>query len=292
MNIQAITNVILLASATFSLRAQEPPEPWKHQDIGTARVGQSAQVAGAAKHADGVFTLQGTMDMWGPADGFHFVWQPVQGDVSLVARITSVDNPGKVGHAKASLCIRESLDGGSRSVTQCVTAVDGTQFTYREKADDKTVRIFADAASPKPSVPKGTFPCWLKLVRRGNEFSGYESLDGETWWLTATIKLDFKVDAFIGITSSSHTKDTLTTSVFEHVKLGKPGGGAGVQRSKNRVAKFTTIGIDGSDKRVIYETRDSIEAPNCSPDGKWLVCNERRRAVAHPGGGRPQAGED
>ena len=33
-------------------------------------------------------------------------------------------------------------------------------------------------------MPKGKFPCWLKLVRRGNEFSGYESLDGETWWLT------------------------------------------------------------------------------------------------------------
>ena len=290
MNLRIITKVILLASATFSLCAQEPPAPWKQQDIGTARVGQSAQVAGTARHADGVFTLQGTMDIWGVEDGFHFASQPVTGDVVLIARVVSMDNPGKVGHAKASLCIRESLDGGSRCVTQCITPGDGTQFTYREATGEKSVRVFPDAAATKPSVPKGTFPCWLKLVRRGNDFSGYESLDGETWWLTGTIKLELKADAFIGITSSSHTKDTLTTSVFDHVKLGKPGAGAGMPRAKNRIARLTTIGIDGSDKRVIYETRDGIEAPNWSPDGKWLVLNSHGALLRIPadGSGTPE----
>jgi hypothetical protein len=72
------------------------PTPWKHQDIGTAQAGQSAQVAGTAKHADGVFTVAGTMDMWAQADGFHFVYQPVQGDEVLVARVVSMDNQQKI----------------------------------------------------------------------------------------------------------------------------------------------------------------------------------------------------
>ena len=38
------------------------------------------------------------------------------------------------------------------------------------------------------------------------------------------------------------------------------------------VARLMTIGIDGSDPRVLFETTD-IQAPNWSPDGKWLVCN-------------------
>jgi len=33
-----------------------------------------------------------------------------------------------------------------------------------------------------------------------------------------------------------------------------------------------TIGIDGSEPRVVFETAD-IQAPNWTPDGKWLVCN-------------------
>lgn len=125
-----LASVLLCAAANIPLRAQETlPPPWKQQDIGTAQDGQSAQIAGAAKHAAGVFTLQGTMDLWGPADGFHFVSQPVQGDFTLVARVVSMDNPGKVGHAKASLTLRESLDAGSRCITQCITFNDGTQFT-------------------------------------------------------------------------------------------------------------------------------------------------------------------
>ncbi|MDO8544105.1 MAG: hypothetical protein Q7S40_26995 [Opitutaceae bacterium] len=288
-----IASILLCASANFSLHAQETlPPPWKQQDIGTAQVGQSAQIAGTAKHAAGVFTLQGTMDLWGPADGLHFVWQSVQGDFVLVARVVSMDNPGKVNHAKASLCLRESLDAGSRCITQCVTSGDGTQFTYREETDGKTVRVFPDAAAPKPSVPKGKFPCWLKLVRRGNEFTGYESLDGETWWLTATIKLDFKAAASIGLTSSSHTKNTLTTSVFDNVKLTKQAAAVGVPKksAQKRTAKLTTLAIDGSEKRVIYVTTAGLEAPNWSPDGKWLVCNGGGSLwrIAADGSGQPE----
>ena len=156
MNTPTIISSILL-SLTLSLSAQDLPAPWKHQDVGTAQVGTMALVAGAARQADGVFTLQGTMDIWAVADGFHFVWQPSHGDVVLVARVTSMDNPGGVNHAKASLCIRESLDGGSRCVTQCVTPGDGSQFTYRETTDDKTVRAFPDPIAPKPGCRRGSF---------------------------------------------------------------------------------------------------------------------------------------
>ena len=38
------------------------------------------------------------------------------------------------------------------------------------------------------------------------------------------------------------------------------------------VARLMTIGIDGSDPRVLLETAD-IQAPNWTPDGKWLICN-------------------
>ena len=123
------------------------------------------ETPGTAECAAGVFTLQGTLDIWGLADGCHIAWQPCRGDAELVARVTAMDNPGGVAHAKAGLCLRQSLDAGSRHVTMCVTATDGTQFLYRDKPGGKTVRIYAEAEAAQTAVPKGQFPCWLKIVR-------------------------------------------------------------------------------------------------------------------------------
>lgn len=42
-----------------------------------------------------------------------------------------------------------------------------------------------------------------------------------------------------------------------------------------QMSRLVTIGSDGSELQVVYETTDVIEAPNWSPDGKWLVFNLR-----------------
>jgi hypothetical protein len=205
----------LFGSLALSLAsAADPlPAPWKSQDIG------AGAVPGTATFADGAFALQGAMDLWGVADGCHFAWRPLRGDGEIVARVVSMDNPGGVAHAKASLCLRESLDPGARAVAMCVTASDGTQLLYRANKDDKTARVTPDVEPQKTTVPKGTFPYWLKLVRRGNEITGYESLDGETWVRVGKITLAFPEEMVAGLAVSSHKKDVLTKAVFDHVKV-------------------------------------------------------------------------
>ena len=100
-----------------------------------------------------------------------------------------------------------------------VTASDGTQFLYREKAGEKTTHPTPAADAPKSIVPKAEFPCWLKIVRKGNDISGYESMDGKTWQLVGQIKLELPADAVIGLAASSHKPDVLTKVTFDSVKL-------------------------------------------------------------------------
>ena len=51
-----------------------------------------------------------------------------------------------------------------------------------------------------------------------------------------------------------------------------------------------TIGMDGQDRRVVLKTREHIEAPNWSPDGKWLVFNSNGTLWRIPAdGGAPPA---
>lgn len=40
-----------------------------------------------------------------------------------------------------------------------------------------------------------------------------------------------------------------------------------------QVSELVVIGRDGGDARVIYDTGELIEAPNWTPDGRWLVYN-------------------
>jgi Tol biopolymer transport system component len=43
--------------------------------------------------------------------------------------------------------------------------------------------------------------------------------------------------------------------------------------------------MDGADNRVVYQTSEHIEAPNWSPDGKWLVFNSKGRLWRIPADG-------
>jgi Tol biopolymer transport system component len=40
-----------------------------------------------------------------------------------------------------------------------------------------------------------------------------------------------------------------------------------------QVAQIMTIGIDGSDPKLVLQTSGGFQAPNWTPDGKWLICN-------------------
>jgi regulation of enolase protein 1 (concanavalin A-like superfamily) len=199
------------AFLAFALLAREAtaadlPPPWQHQDIGPVTV------PGAARATDGVFTLQGTLDIWGATDGCHFAWQKLNGDVTIVARVLSVENTQ--GHAKGGLAIRQSLAADSKQASMVDTPADGTQFLSREEAGGKTM-------SQKTALNKGVMPYWVKLVRQGDKFTGYESTDGREWTQTGTATIKMADEIYIGLVASSHVKDKLCEAAFDNVSIGK-----------------------------------------------------------------------
>lgn len=203
-----LVRALLLAAWTAAAAESGPlPAPWKNQDVG------AVELKGSASLKDSLFTLSGTLDTWGTNDGFHFVYQPWQGDGEIVARVLSVENT--FNHAKGGLMFRQALTPGSPHAEIAVTAVDGAQFLVRGAADAKTT-------SAKTDLNKGKFPYWVKLVRAGKTFSGYESLDGKSWTLTGTTNLDFPPSLFVGLATSSHQKAKLCTATFDQVKLSRP----------------------------------------------------------------------
>lgn len=202
---------LLLGAAVFCTKAAESPAlpaPWQHQDVG------AAEVKGEAAHRGGVFSVRGSLDTWGTNDGFHFTWQRLDGDGEIVARVLSVENTQ--GHAKGGVMFRESLDANAKHAQACTTPGDGAQFLMRTETGGKTSATHSE-------VDKGKFPRWLKLVRAGNELSGYESADGAAWLPLSRTNVALGKSAFVGLTASSHQKSAAGTTTFDSVRVTKAG---------------------------------------------------------------------
>ena len=100
------------------------PAPWTSRDLG------SPALAGSASAAGGTFTVAaGGIDIWGTSDQFHFVYQPLQGDVEVIARVASLQRVDPF--SKAGVMIRETLTRGSRHVSMVASGTEGWGFPRR-----------------------------------------------------------------------------------------------------------------------------------------------------------------
>ncbi len=208
MKLHSLALALIVAFSITLVRAADSPalpSPWQHQDIG------AVTVAGSASATDDVFILKGTLDIWGKSDGCHFAWQTLQGDGAIVARVLSVELSG---HAKGGVAIRESLDAGSRHATMVDTPTDGCQFLVRAETGGVTTVQRTD-------LHRATMPYWLKLVRNGDQLTGYESTDGNDWAQTGTTTVKLPETVLIGLVASSHQKEKLCTVPFDHVSVTK-----------------------------------------------------------------------
>src|SRR2546427_3350424 len=90
----------------FTVTSQPLPVTWLDQDVGTVGL------AGSASYANGAFTVAGAGlgTFSTSSDGFHFVYQPLSGDGTLVARGVSLQGSSA---AQAWIMIRETQNAGA-----------------------------------------------------------------------------------------------------------------------------------------------------------------------------------
>ena len=78
------------------------PAGWSNLDVGATGAIGSATLTG------GVYSVRGAgADVWGTADAFHYAYRALDGDGSIVARVTSIEAVN--AWVKAGVMIRNSL---------------------------------------------------------------------------------------------------------------------------------------------------------------------------------------
>lgn len=234
------TNVAVSSAGTL-------PAPWTNRDVG------SPALAGKAGVSNGVFSVTGAgADIWGTSDQFHYVYQPIQGDAEIVARVASFSAPD--GWSKAGLMIRAALTGSSQNVLIAATQSEGWMFTRRLSAGAETI-------SNKPRQP-GTVPGWIRLVREGSLFSGYYSSDGSSWLLLGSETIAMPTTVYVGLAVTSHNTGSAATATYSNVTIRQPSGGGN---------QAPTVSISSPASGATYSAPASITIAAAASDSDGTV---------------------
>ena len=202
-------------------------------------------------------------NMWFNRDAFYFLYNRLEGDLTMVADINFVGK-GKVPHRKAGWIVRQTLDKDSPFIGAIVHGDGLIALQWRpvkggEMSDDlEILRTVKE-------------PATIKLERHADNYTLSVAPDGKTFQIVGSVTMKLTDPVYAGLVVCSHDVSTAETAVFSNVKLEKQG----VVNMKERVLESTleTIAIGTGERKTVYRARRHFEAPNWTPDGKTLVFN-------------------
>lgn len=223
------------------------PSPWVTADVG------NVAEDGTASYASGTFTLEGSgSDIWGTADEFRYVYQPVSGDVTITAQVLSIENTNP--WAKAGVMIREDLTTGSQHAMTIIASTAGASFQRRVNTNGSSSHTTTGGISD---------PYWVRLVRSGDTFTSYRSADGSTWTLQGSQTISMDTDVYVGLVTTSHNDGTLCTATFSDVTVEEPttSTGTGLSATYYNNMDFTGSTVTREDATIDFSWGSG------SPDG-------------------------
>ncbi len=179
------------------------PAPWLQADVG------NTGVSGTASFTDPTFTVAGAgADVWGTADALHYVYQPLDGDGTIIARVATIQNTN--AWAKVGVMIRSSLGANSAQAFMLVSPSKGAAFQRR----DSTAATSLSTAGSTSTAPR-----WVKLVRAGSTITAFESANGTAWTQVGSDTFVMPSSVLVGLAVSSHVTGVNCTATFDNVTV-------------------------------------------------------------------------
>jgi RHS repeat-associated protein len=198
-------NVVVTVGGLSSVGASFTvlPSGWLDQDVG------AVGLTGSATFSNGTFTVNGAgYQVYNSStDSMHFVYQTLSGDGTIVARVVSASNV-----LDAGVMIRETLNSNATSALMAFQGGPSIMFEYRATTGGSNNYSYASGVL--------NVPYWVKVVRAGNTFSGYASLDGVNWYLVGNSQtISMATNVYLGLDVNSGSTSTLGTATFDYVSV-------------------------------------------------------------------------
>jgi hypothetical protein len=208
----SLNNDCVVDSLDVAMMAQEwlvrdvAEDVWKgtfsSQDIG------APTAAGSFSFDGNTYTITADgNDIWGSADAFHYASRQISGDCQITVRVTGLQPVHE--WVKAGVMIRDTLNAGAPNAMIAITggAGGGASFQWRPLADG--------ASSSSRTLTGISPPACVRLVRKGDTFTGYVFLNGKWQQEGQSATVPMTDPVYIGLAVTSHVAGTLTTATFD-----------------------------------------------------------------------------
>ena len=214
--------------------------------------------------ATGAYRITGGgANIWAATDAFYFVSKKLSGNLALTADVSFVGE-GHVAHRKAALMIRQSLDPGSAYADAALHGDGLTSLQFRPTAAAMTQEVRSEL---KARVR-------IRIERRGDQFTLFAGNPGEELKPSGPATVALQDPVYVGLAVCSHDANVLETAVFSNVKLETLPASPPRPRYGSQISIYD---LAGKSVHTLYQTNELFEAPNWSPDGKYLLSNSRGR---------------
>jgi len=160
-------------------------------------VGDGLNIPGSVEIKEDTLLLNGSGSLLRREDGFTFVYQTLNGNGEIIAKISELDSINN--KTVAGLMIRENLDSDAKHASTLYRSNNSVGFRYRQERNATEVL--------NRSIH---LPCWLKLNRIDDIVSSYYSTDGIDWVHVGSETVIMNTDTYIGFAAASG-KGLITT---------------------------------------------------------------------------------
>ncbi len=231
-----------------------------HGDVGAVKH-KGAVEYDAAKQS--YMVSGGGENMWATADGFHFVWRRMSGDVAFAADIKVLGETGNA-HRKGVLMIRQSLDADSAYADAALHADGLTSLQYREVKGGVTREIQSNVKGPSR----------LRIEKQGDYvFMSVAPAGQPLRSAGGSFRIKLTEPYYVGLGVCAHDNNATAQAMFSNVELAN---------TKTLESTLETIAISSKDRKVVYSAQEHFEAPNWSRDGKYFLLNRAGRMIKLP----------
>ena len=233
-----VTHEVIPSTQLIPVPPRTIPGEWAGARVFDANDANALFLGDVKANADGSLDMaQSGRDLSWSNIGYNFLWKPVKGDFTLVAKIDCLPPTGDRWYGrKAGLMVRSSLDAAAYMRTYGIKRTGDNFFVdgrHKTTATGQYVREHDKVAG----APIGSYPApassWVRLRRRGNVFTAHYKYGQMANWALEyeyeDVNGEYGETTYVGLSAWGEGDGTYTTVPcylwrFSEVSLTTPRG--------------------------------------------------------------------
>ena len=163
--------------------------------------------------------------------------------------------------------VRSGLEAGSAHASAVVHGDGMTSLQFRRAAGANTEEVRSPLKAPEI----------IQLERKGTDYIMSVARFGEAFVSERVSGVSIGDDCYVGLFICSHSKEVVEKAVFRDVQITRPARDNFVPYRDYIGSNIEILDVATGDRRTIYTSPDSLQAPNWTRDGKALIYNSKGR---------------